>query len=119
MNHLEALDQLDDIGREFIRMAELPTGYRLHLRPRNQHHITEVQLQHLEGKPESHYWYDVGRVNVSGGAISLSGIMLVTYINCTMCGRWADNDQRSIGLRKLFDLADLFEEFVAGKTFDP
>lgn len=125
MNYLEALDQLDAIGQKFASSADLPTGFRLHVRPRGQSHpsslVSDVQLQHHEGAPEHRFWYDVGHVNVSLGAISIrgQGLELVTYINCTMCGRWEDNCERAVGLKVLFDIASAFAEFASGQVFDP
>lgn len=117
MDYIEALDQLDAAAEHFAFKNTPPHEWRLHVRARGTSQATQVELQHWSGTPAAGYWNSVAHVSVSLGNITGKGLQLVTYINCTMCGRWSEQQPRARGLRQLFELADMFEDFTAGKTF--
>jgi len=116
MKYIDALDHLDALGERlaFRAVAALDQEeWRMFVRPRGDSGTCQVELQHREDR----CWFSVANVSVS---VSFEGgsLLLRTYISCTMCGRWRDDRARAKGLRELFDVADAFEEFTAGKTFE-
>jgi hypothetical protein len=123
MKYTEALDRLDAIGECFASqdyVPVLPNGYRLQVMPRGQSHQSEVQLQFRQmtlGPPgEKFYWRVEGRVYA--GLRGISGMTLVTYIECSINNAWLTCKDQVVGLRRLFDVAQAFDEFTAGRIFE-
>lgn len=118
MKYLEALEHLDAAAEHLaFKHSRAQPGWRLWVRARGDSHTSQVELQHWEGTADAGSWCSVANVSCSvghdGGALRLS-----TYISCTMCGRWSEASPKANGLQKLFEVADMFEEFTAGKAFE-
>ncbi len=120
MRVTEALDHLDELAGNFAKTCFTDrSDWRLHVRPRGENHVSEVQLQVHAGTGDSAYWFPVAHINCSVGGASGRGLQLVTYANVTLCGRWSEyGGARARGIAHLFHLADEFEAFTAGKDFE-
>ncbi len=120
MKVTEALDHLDRLAADFAKTCFADRNdWRLHVRPRGENHVSEVQLQVLGGTGDDSFWFSVAHINCSVGGASNRGLRLVTYANVTLCGRWSEyGGPRARGIGHLFFLADEFEAFTAGKDFE-
>jgi hypothetical protein len=118
LNYIEALDHLDAAAEHFAtRMATQHPGWRLHVRPRGGSNTSQVELHHWSESDAGGSWEPVAHVSCVVGS-DRGGVRLVTHISCTMCGHWSQEQPRARGLQQLFDIADMFEEFTAGKVFE-
>ena len=115
MNYLDALAQLDTAAQHLAQTMVEP-NWRLHVQPRSPSGLGPcvVELQHWGDKG---YWFTVANVSCEVRA-ALGNLQLQTFISCTMCGRWSTENPKARGLQKLFAIADMFEEFAAGRVFE-
>jgi len=117
MNYTEAFEQLKALAENFA-FESAHGKWRLYVRPGIKDSVY-VDLQHWTEGANDGFWYGVAHVSCEITAARETGVTLTTYINCTLCNRWSDAALKANGLKQLFELAEMFEEFTAGKTFDP
>lgn len=120
MNYITALGHLNGAAEHVAQTTGQKDGWRLHVQALSRDsrsHCSVVDLQHWEGDNDSGHWYSVANVSCNVGS-DKGCLRLYTSINCTMCGRWSEQSPRARGLQKLFEVADMFEEFTAGKVFE-
>ena len=122
MNYLEQLTQLDALGEQFAQRASRDHkmhGWRLFVRPSAGSDTSCVELQRIVGDSDSPSWFTVGSVACSTrSGVSAGRIGLKTYITCTICGTWPEEEAKTRGLEWLTNVATAFHTVTHWQEYD-